>query len=142
MDGNITRNVASQTAALPHGATHLIISVECNDALQKTDIFSEPASTVGEGLFRLSGILDDFRQNYRQMLQHVLGFKLPVAACTIYNSVPGLGGMATTALALFNEIILQEAFIAKVPVIDLPLICNEDSDYSLIAPSNPHTTGA
>lgn len=141
IDGDITSGVAGQAEAIPPGATHLVISVGGNDALQSTGVFSEPVRTVGEALFHLADVANEFRRDYRQMLQHVLGLKLPVAVCTIYNSVPGLGDMEKTALALFNEAILQEAFKAKVPVIDLRLICNEDGDYSFISPIEPSHNG-
>jgi hypothetical protein len=75
------------------------------------------------------------------MLQHILSFELPVAVCTIYNTIPGLDGATKTALALFNEIILQEAAMAKVPVIDLRIICDELNDYSVISPIEPSDAG-
>jgi hypothetical protein len=46
-----------------------------------------------------------------------------------------------TALAMFNEVILREAFDAKIPVIDLRLICSESSDYSEISPIEPSASG-
>lgn len=141
IDGDITSGVAGQTTGLPSTATHLFISVGGNDALQKIGMFSEPVDTVGKALLLLASVRDDFRQCYRKMLWQVLGLNLPVAVCTIYNSVPGLGDMEKTALALFNEIILQEAFMARVPVIDLRLICNEDEDYSYISPIEPSHSG-
>lgn len=140
-DGDITSGVAGQTKAIPSSATHLVISVGGNDALQSTGVFSEPIRAVGEALFHLADVVNGFRKSYSQMLQHVLGLNLPVAVCTIYNSVPGLGDMEKTALALFNETILQEAFKARMPVIDLRLICNEDGDYSMISPIEPSHAG-
>lgn len=141
IDGDITSGVAGQTEAIPPSATHLVISVGGNDALQSTGVFSEPVKTVGEALFHLADVVNEFRRGYRQMLQDVLGLNLPVAVCTIYNSVPGLGDMEKTALALFNETILQEAFKVRVPVIDLRLICNEDGDYSFVSPIEPSHSG-
>lgn len=141
VDGDVTIDVAGQTTGLPSTATHLVISVGGNDALQQLSVIREPVKSVGEALHHLASVRDYFRQDYRKMLWHVLGFNLPVAICTIYNSVPGLGGMEKTALALFNEIILQEAFMAKVPVIDLRLICNEHEDYSPLSPNEPSHTG-
>jgi hypothetical protein len=46
-----------------------------------------------------------------------------------------------TALAIFNEIILREAFIAKVPVIDLRLICDDPADYSEVSAIEPSAAG-
>lgn len=141
IDGDITSGVAEQTAGLPPTATHLVVSVGGNDALQKIDMFSKPASNVGEALLLLSSIRADFQRGYHKMLSHVRGLNLPVAVCTIYNSVPKLGEMEKTALALFNEIILHEAFKAKVPVIDLRLICDEEGDYSPLSPIEPSHIG-
>lgn len=42
---------------------------------------------------------------------------------------------------MFNDIILREAFMAKVPVIDLRLVCNESTDYSEISPIEPSAAG-
>lgn len=141
IDGDVTVGVAGQMADLPSGATHLVISVGGNDALQASGVFREPVSTVGEALFHLADEMTEFRRSYRQMLWQVLEINLPVAVCTIYNAIPGLGEMEKTALALFNETILQEAFAARVPVIDLRLICNEHDDYSTLSPIEPSHTG-
>jgi hypothetical protein len=46
-----------------------------------------------------------------------------------------------TALAMFNEVILREAFNAKIPVIDLRLICSEFSDCSEISRIEPSAAG-
>ncbi|MDP2828048.1 MAG: SGNH/GDSL hydrolase family protein [Sulfuricellaceae bacterium] len=133
--------MARQTAALPSSATHLVISVGGNDALQQSGVFREPVGTVGEALFYLANVINEFRWSYCQMLRHVLSLNLPVAVCTIYNAVPGLGEMEKTALALFNETILQEAFKVRVPVIDLRLLCDEDDDYSHLSPIEPSHSG-
>lgn len=141
IDGDITSGVAGQMVGLPPTATHLVISVGGNDALQQSGIFREPVNTVGEALFHLADEMTEFRRSYRQMLWQALEINLPVAVCTIYNAIPGLGEMEKTALALFNETILQEAFAARVPVIDLRLICNEHDDYSTLSPIEPSHTG-
>lgn len=141
VDGGTTVDVSGQTAGIPETATQLVVSVGGNDAIQYIPIFCNPVSNVGEALLRLSDIRNEFQQNYRKMLSHVMDFNLPVAVCTIYNSVPGLGVIEQTALALFNEIILQEAFAARLPIIDLRLICDEEADYSSISPIEPSHRG-
>ena len=65
----------------------------------------------------------------------------PLAVCTVYDCVPGYEGSPMTALAMFNEVILREAFIAKVPVIDLRLICGDPADYSEISAIEPSAEG-
>jgi hypothetical protein len=44
-------------------------------------------------------------------------------------------------LAGFNEIILREAFLAGLPVIDLRLVCDRPSDYSHVSPIEPSVVG-
>jgi hypothetical protein len=141
VDGDTTVDVASQLAGIPESATQLIISIGGNDAIEYIPMFSDPVSTIGEALVRLSDVRETFQRDYRNMLEQVFLRDLPVALCTIYTSVPGLGGMETTALALFNDVILEEAFRARVPVIDLRLICDEEVDYSLVSPIEPSHAG-
>ena len=143
VDGSVTSDVPGQMAMIPASATCLVISVGGNDALKSIEIVRMPVSTVGEALHHLSEIRNSFQKEYRKMLMHVLSVELPVAVCTIYNTVPGIGNVEKTALALFNEIILQEAVMAKVAVIDLRIVCNEVGDYSPISPIEPsHQGGA
>lgn len=141
VDGSITNDVVVHISHLPRSATHLVVSSGGNDALQHVAAMSEPVATIGQALMRMDEIRNEFQQEYRRMLQQVLRLKLPVAVCTVYNAVPGLLGMEKSALALFNEIILSEAFLARVPVIDLRLVCNEAVDYSEVSRIEPSHTG-
>jgi hypothetical protein len=140
-DGDCVVDVRDQTLGAPSDATYLIVSVGGNDALNSLELLSEPATSVFDGLHTLANIRDDFRTSYRKMLSHVQSFCLPMAVCTIYDCVPGLGKPKQAALALFNEIILREAFEAKLPVIDLRLVCQAPEDYSVISPIEPSNLG-
>jgi hypothetical protein len=139
VDGNETPDTLNR--GIPKTATHLIISVGGNDAIGYLPMFEQKVSKIGEALLHLGKMRETFRENYHDMLQHALSFSRPVAVCTIHTSVPELGIGEKTALALFNEIILQEAFLANVPVIDLRLICNEETDYSEVSPIEPSHAG-
>ena len=141
VDGSVTTEVVDQLTQVPDDATYLVISTGGNDALNSIGIFYIPVNTVGEALSHLGRVRDNFQLNYHAMLKQVMAANLPVAVCTIYNSVPGLGDEEKTALALFNEIILQEAGMFKLPVIDLRLICNEETDYSPVSPIEPSHLG-
>jgi len=44
-----------------------------------------------------------------------------------------------TALKLFNDLIVREAFARGVPLIDLRLICDRDEDYA--NPIEPSSVG-
>ncbi len=141
VDGNITSDVVGQTKRLPKDTTHLVISCGGNDALQHLDILYEPARSVAEVLERFTSIRMNFQHEYHKMLKHVLHLSKNVAVCTVYDSIPDLERIALTALSMFNEIILREAFNAKLPVIDLRLVCNESTDYSEISSIEPSASG-
>jgi hypothetical protein len=141
VDGHITEDVGSQLRDLPRDATHLVVSAGGNDALGESYILAEAASTVGEALTLLHDVRTPFRQAYRTMLQTLTAIGKPAAVCTIYDAIPGLGLAEQTALASFNEVILREAFLARVPVIDLRLVCGHTSDYSHVSSIEPSAVG-
>src|SRR5208283_2420423 len=78
---------------------------------------------------------------YRAMLQALSAAGKPTAVCTVYDAIPGLPPAEQTALAGFNEVILREAFLAGLPVIDLRLVCGMAADYSPVSPIEPSVVG-
>ncbi len=141
VDGHITSYVLAQHEGLPPDATHLFVSVGGNDALGNSYIFSDSARSVAEVFERFAAIQKNFRQDYAAMLGRVLSHNKPTTVCTIYEAIPGLDPLRVAALSLFNDVILREAFRAKIPVIDLRLICNQPADYSDISPIEPSVRG-
>jgi hypothetical protein len=141
VDGHVTEDVPGQLARLPPDATHLFVSAGGNDALGESIILHEAACTVGEALGLLQEVRTRFSRAYRAMLRALVRTEKPAAVCTIYDTVPGLGPAELAALAGFNEVILREAFLAGLPVLDLRLVCNQPSDYSHVSPIEPSVTG-
>jgi hypothetical protein len=141
VDGHITEDVANQVKELPADATHLVVSAGGNDALSESSILSEADCTVGEGLCLIHDVGTRFRQSYRAMLQALSAIGKPTAVCTVYDAIPGLGPAEQVALGGFNEVILREAFLAGLPVIDLRLVCDRSSDYSHVSPIEPSVVG-
>ena len=141
VDGDVTEDVLKQTANLPEDTSHLVISCGGNDALGYSGILNEPANSVADVLQRFTSVRKEFRNNYKSMLAHVMSFKKSTAVCTIYDSIPGLESIATTALAIFNEVILREAFETKIPIIDLRLTFTDSADYSEISSIEPSAIG-
>ncbi|HSU65676.1 MAG TPA: hypothetical protein VLJ39_02285, partial [Tepidisphaeraceae bacterium] len=90
---------------------------------------------------RLSEIQREFEADYRAMLKGVLALGKSVAVCTVYDSVPGLRPEQRTALSAWNDVILRQAFAAKLPVIDLRLVCSDARDYSGVSPIEPSEIG-
>ncbi len=142
VDGATISSVERQLQRLPSDATHLVLSVGGNDALgQSAFILSEPADSYAEALTGLARIRDEFSLEYRQMLKNIRSQGLPLAACTIYDSVPGLQPPESAGLALFNDVITRQVFAAGATLLDLRLICNEATDYAAISPIEPSAVG-
>lgn len=141
VDGHTTEDVPGQLARLPADASHLFVSAGGNDALGESSLLSEAAYSVGEALGLLHEVRQRFGAAYRAMLHALSRFGKPVAVCTIYDAIPGLGPAERTALAGFNEVILREAFQVGLPVLDLRLVCDRAADYSHVSAIEPSLAG-
>jgi hypothetical protein len=145
VDGDIASDVLllRRLERLPPDATHLFISAGGNNALGYSGVLRDPACTVGEAMLLLGNAGSDFRRDYHDMLRAVLALGKPTTVCTVYDAIPRLDEAERTALGLFNDVILREAFAAGVPVIDLRLLCTQRDDYSSLSPIEPsHLGGA
>lgn len=141
VDGHTVQDVAWQLARLPADATHLVMSVGGNDALGASGLLNEPAVTVGEGLAIIREELTGFATAYGAMIEAVLARGLPLAVCTIYDAIPGMGPAELAGLAGFNDVILRSVFARGLPVIDLRLVCSESVDYSPLSRIEPSQIG-
>lgn len=141
VDGHVTGDVAGQLERLPADVTHLFVSAGGNDALGESSLLHQNVVSVGEALALYAGVRSRFEKGYRSMLQAVAAAGKPTTVCTIYDSIPGLGSAERAALAGFNEIILREAFRARLAVIDLRLVCDRAADYSAVSPIEPSAIG-
>ena len=142
VDGDVTTDVKKQLKKFPKDATNVFISCGGNDALQHTSVLTKRIDSVNDAMEIFTKVREQFRRNYNAMLKDVLKNTNNVTICTVYNSVPGIGESALTALSLFNEVILSEAVINKLPLIDLRVVCREEDDYSSISPIEPSGQGA
>ena len=141
-DGAVVSHVPGQLDRAVQDATHLVVSPGGNDALRQEAVLREPARSVGEALARLAQVRDGFQQDYRAMLDAMLPRALPTAVCTIYDPRfpdPSRQGLAIAGLALFNDVIVREAFARSLALIDLRLVCNEPGD--LANPIEPSVQG-
>jgi hypothetical protein len=133
VDGAVVADVERQLAYVPSDATHLVVSAGGNDALGHADLLNRPARSAAEVLALLADAARAFEARYRRMLRAVLEHGLPVTVCTIYNGNlpdPLVQKLASTALAVFNDAILRLAIGARIPVIDLRLVCDTPADYA------------
>jgi lysophospholipase L1-like esterase len=142
VDGSTTRDVREQLRRLPADATHLVVSVGGNDALERSDFLTAPARSTAEALLGLADIGDEFERGYLAMLAEVLARGLPTAICTIYYPhfpEAVLQRMAVAALTVFNDCVIRAAFAHSLPLLDLRSICTEEGDYA--TPIEPSAQG-
>jgi hypothetical protein len=141
-DGAGTSELARQLEHLPEDATHAIMSVGGNDALDFSSLLlHQEAKSFREVLTHLGEIHKEFQRAYREVLHRLMGFGKPTAVCTIYDSIPGLESVEKAGLCFFNDAILREAFRLQIPVIDLRLICTDRDDYARTSPIEPSAVG-
>jgi hypothetical protein len=142
IDGSVIEGVSRQILNVPQDATHFVISVGGNDALMNSDVLQMRANSSAEVLNELAARTESFELHYKKMLQNVLSKNIPAAVCTIYYpNFPDAAAqrLAVAALASFNDVIIRQAVLNDLPVLDLRLICNEASDYA--NPIEPSDTG-
>ena len=142
VDGAVVDDVARQLTRVPTDATHLAISAGGNDALGQIDLINRPARSTAEVLGVLADAASAFETRYRRMFAAVVSRKLAVVVCTIYNGNFAdllTQRLASTALTVFNDAILRVAIEARIPVVDLRLVCSERADYA--NPIEPSTRG-
>ncbi|MDB4880802.1 MAG: hypothetical protein JWL60_2248 [Gemmatimonadetes bacterium] len=132
VDGAVIDDVRRQVASMPPDASHLVLSVGGNDALGHSGLLDTRASSSAQVLGWFADAVEGFEGRYRRMLDAVQARGLPLAVCTIYNGNLGEPSqrLATTALALFNDVILRVAGEQALPVIELRRVCTEPADYA------------
>jgi GDSL-like lipase/acylhydrolase family protein len=133
VDGSTVENVRSQISGLPDDATNLVVSVGGNDAILNAGILEQKANSSAEVLSKMADIAGTFEANYHEMLCNVLALEKATAVCTIYYPrIPDelIQRIAVTALTIFNDVIIREAFRVGLPLIDLRSVCDEGADYA------------
>jgi hypothetical protein len=133
VDGSMTCNISRQLEKLPADATHLVLSVGGNDAINNADILQRRATSTADALNQLASAADQFEHGYNEMLRRVLSRNLPTAICTIYYPCfpdADVQRLSVTALTVFNDCIIRAAVANGLPLIDLRLICNDEADYA------------
>jgi len=141
VDGDKADDVLRQARSIPGDATHLALSVGGNDALAAVPLLSAQACSINDALGKLAPVRKSFHRSYRRLIQELAGRGKPLAACTIYENVPGLTEELRTALCLFNDVIAREALAVGARVIDLRSICTGPEDFSSQSPIEPSERG-
>ena len=142
IDGSTTNDISRQVGRLPAGATHLVLSVGGNNALQAASVLGIPASSTAQAVGFLADMALEFERSYRSAVKVSLRPGLPLTVCTIYNGCfpdPEYQRILSTALSVFNDTILRVAIEHRLPVIDLRTICTSPEDYA--NPIEPSSVG-
>ena len=133
LDGAVIADLPQQLQKLPTDASHLVVSVGGNDALDDAGLLERKVSSMAEALDLISGVRERFRSAYARMLDQVLQRRLPVAVCTIYEArfpEAVTRRLAATALTALNDAITREAFARNIDCIDLRILCDDDRDFA------------
>jgi len=122
--------------------THLAISVGGNNALEDSSFLGEKANSVADVLTALSKMCNRFEKDYNRMLTMALSLNVHCILCTIYYPLfydATTQTISAAALAFYNDCIIRAAVANALPLLDLRLICTEESDYA--NPIEPSASG-
>jgi len=120
-------------SAIPGDASHIAITLDGGWAIETSGLLSGRASSIQEALDTLATAADEFEGIFSALVTAALATGLPTVVCTLvpaHFDEPAQQRIATTALAIFNERIERGAVAARLPIVDLRLVCDEDADYS------------
>ena len=142
VDGATTDDVPSQLQRMPPDASHLVLSIGGNNALMNSSILHTPADSTTQALTALSAVSRSFEEQYRRVVELCRELRLPLTLCTIYNGCfpdRQFQQIISTALMVFNDVILRVAIEFGLPVIDLRFVCYSPADYA--NPIEPSSIG-
>jgi hypothetical protein len=132
VDGATTGDLRRQLLRVPSDATHVVVAIGGNDALQNIDLLELRVSSSAQALATFADRLAVFERHYRAALNQVVQLGRRVTVCTIYNGAldDETARVARVALMMFNDAILRAAFEQRVNVIELRSICSDPADYA------------
>ena len=123
---------AGPALVLPGDATHAIIFIEGNHAIEQSGLLNSRPDAYGQKLEQLSLAADEFEHTLARLIHVAQAARLVIMVCTMfapYYKDPVRQRTACAALAVFNDRVTKRAAEARVSLIDLRLICIEPEDY-------------
>lgn len=123
---------AGPALVLPGDATHAIIFIEGNHAIEQSGLLHGRPDAYGQTLEQLSLAADEFERTLARLIHVAQAARLVIMVCTMFQpnyKDPLRQRTACAALAVFNDRVTKRAAEARVSLIDLRLICNEPEDY-------------
>jgi hypothetical protein len=119
--------------AFPEDATHIAISIAGGWAIESSGLLRGQAQSIHEALDTLAAAADEFDGAFAGLVAAALETGLPTVVCTLVPSrfsEPSQQRVAGTALAIFNDRVVRRAFGARLPIVDLRMVCDEEADYA------------
>jgi hypothetical protein len=123
---------AGSSLVLPRDATHAIIFIEGNHAIEQSGLLHGGRDGEAQTLGQLALAADEFERTLQRLIDVAQAARLVIMVCTMFE--PNYKDQvrqrtACAALAVFNDRVTKRAAAARVSLIDLRLICNEPEDY-------------
>ena len=123
---------AGPALAVPGDATHAIIFIEGNYAIEQSGLLRGRPDAYGKTLEQLSLAADEFERTLERLIYVAQAARLVIMVCTMFQpnyKDPVRQRAACSALAVFNDRVTKRAAQARVALIDLRLICSDPEDY-------------
>jgi len=142
VDGATTEDVFSQVRRVPPDASHLVLSVGGNDVLRNSSFLYAPAHSTAQAVAALADVSGSFEEKYRRAVAACRRLPLPLTLCTIYNGCfadRDFQRLASTALMVFNDVVLRVGIEFGLSMIDLRFVCSSTTDYA--NPIEPSSLG-
>ncbi len=124
---------SSHLLNFPTDATHIVISIEGNHAIQDSGLLAGKPDSMENGLARLSYAADQFEDKVEALIRAAQETRLPTVICSMWPPrypVPTHQRAAVAALGIFNSRILRRAVDARISLVDLGRVCSEQEDYA------------
>ncbi|TMH85165.1 MAG: hypothetical protein E6H45_09665 [Betaproteobacteria bacterium] len=126
-------NSTQEENASPDVIRHLVL---LGDALQNIDLGKGQAESAlvprPRNPWKLT-VLQQFESLFARLIAAATEAAVPTIVCTLVPArymEPSQERVAAAALAIFNDRILRRTIAARLSIVDLRLICDEDSDYA------------
>ena len=119
--------------AIPVGVTHIGICVDGGWAIEASGLLKGRAQSIRDALDTLAAAADEFEDMFAHLIAAATEAGVPTIVCTLVPAryvEPSQERVAATALAIFNDRILRRTIAAHLSIVELRLICDEDSDYA------------
>jgi hypothetical protein len=119
--------------AIPGDASHIGICIDGGWAIETSGLLQAGAQSVRDALDTLAAAADEFESVFARLIAAAAETGVPTIVCTLVPArylEPSHERVAATALAIFNDRVLRRAFAARLSIVELRLVCDEDGDYA------------